>query len=75
MSVYNMALELIEPREVFASRLAGRLRLHGKTQADLSIMSGISAAQISRYMHGRAQPSMETMLRLEAAADKLIYGS
>lgn len=51
---------------------------HGWSQADLSEVSGVAAAQISRYEAGRSRPRMEVVAKLAKAMgvnfDWLAYG-
>ena len=73
-SIYSAALDLVEPREKFMERLTADLRLHQIPHWIVADRAGMSANQFSRYVTGKAQPSLETMLRLDEAADLVKYG-
>ena len=73
MSKYEDVVLHLDPPN-FMSALLRRLKLHEIKLADLARKAGMTQSQLSRYVTGRTEPSMETMLRLDEAADKLIYG-
>ena len=56
-----------EWRRRFAERLFKKLREHGLTQQDLSLMVDISQNAISKYMNARITPNVYTIRRIADA--------
>jgi transcriptional regulator with XRE-family HTH domain len=50
-----------------------RLRVHHLSFVLVAKQMGMEPTQLSRYMTGRAAPSMEIMLRMEDALDQILY--
>lgn len=74
MSAYSEALAAVEPRETFMQRVRTTLSTHGIPHAKLAWHAGICPTQLSRWMRGRSEPNLESMLQLEEALDKALYG-
>lgn len=74
MSLYQTAVAAVEPRDTFMERLCRTLEVHGVPHARLAHHADVHPALFSRWANGRSQPSMESMLRLLEALDKLLYG-
>lgn len=74
MSAYRDALAAVEPRDTFMQRAKNTLSAHSIPHAKLAWHAGICPTQLSRWMRGRSEPSLESMLILEEALDKVLYG-
>ena len=74
MHIYREALAAVEPRDTFMPRLRQTLELHSITHASLAWHAGICPTQLSRWMRGRAEPNLESMLMLDEALQKVLYG-
>jgi transcriptional regulator with XRE-family HTH domain len=74
MSAYREALAVVEPRETFMQRLRSTLQLHGIPHAKLAWHAGVCPTQLSRWMRGRSEPNLESMLMLDEALSKVLYG-
>lgn len=73
-TLYQQVLDTIEPRETFTQRLLEWAALNNIGQQELAVEAEIDPANLSKFKLGRRAPSLETMLRLEAAATRLIDG-
>lgn len=73
-SMYGVVLAEIGRPDEFLEVLRRRLSVHGITHAAVAMRAGIDPSRLSRYMNRRRTPNLETCLRLDEAADKLIYG-
>lgn len=73
-TVYQVALEHIGDPDTFSNRLAERIGRHGLSYAKVAIAAGMAPTQLSRYICGRTQPTLESMLRLDDAVERAIYG-
>lgn len=68
--------ELIATRyaaEGFMAALVDRMRSHGITQAAVARRAGVCPTQMSRWVHERVTPGLETRIRLDEAVTTLIY--
>lgn len=74
MSAYQRALAAVEPRDTFMQRLKQTLSAHGIPHAKLAWHAGVCPTQLSRWMRGRSEPNLESMLMLEEALGKALYG-
>jgi transcriptional regulator with XRE-family HTH domain len=74
MSLYEQARELVAPRDTFMKRLDLTLRSHDRTHADLARAAKVDPALLSRWFTGQKQPGLESMLRLEDAIQRVLYG-
>ena len=74
MSFYTQALELVSPRDTFMKRLDRTLSTHSKNHATLARAAGVDPALLSRWFSGQKQPSLESMLKLEDALHRVLYG-
>lgn len=64
--------DALEPEfEVMKAIMKARVE-KGLTQKELSLMTGISQADISRLENGTANPSIKTLKRIAAALDRKI---
>lgn len=75
MSAYRQALAAVEPRETFMQRLHQTLSAHGIPHAKLAWYAGVCPTQLSRWMRGRSEPTLESLLLLDEALGKALYGS
>lgn len=73
-SLYGVVLAEIGEPDDFMETLRRRLAMHGIPHAKVALEAGMDPSRVSRYMNRRRVPNLETCLRLDAAADKLIYG-
>lgn len=48
------------------------LKLAGITQAAFSAEAGMDRARVNHYLQGRRRPTLETMIRLDAALFRLL---
>ena len=55
-------------------RLDLTLRSHDQTHAALARAAGLPEASLSKWFTGRKQPSLESMLRMEDALQRVLYG-
>lgn len=58
-----------ECRNVFAANLAEMMRTRGFTQTELAIRTGLSSAIISKYLNGKAIPSIANLKKIARALD------
>lgn len=58
----------------FIDRLKAALALHNIRHAHLAREAGVCPTQISRWFSGRVKPSLETMIRLDNALTRVLYG-
>ncbi len=68
--------ELIATRyaaEGFMSSLVERMKAHGITQAAVARAAGVCPTQMSRWVHERVTPGLETRIRLDEALTSIIY--
>lgn len=61
--------------EVFVRRVASALVANGLSQAALARAAEVNESNLCRYLNLRARPSMETMLRLDDALERLTHGA
>ena len=73
-SLYQSALDSVGDRETFARRLSSTLKAHGFSHARLADEAGVCPTQLSRWMSGRSTPSLESMLMLNEALDRVLRG-
>lgn len=60
-------------RRVFAKRLNDRMVMLGVTQYELAEMTGLSSVTLSKYMNGKATPSLHNARKIERALKCSIY--
>jgi lysozyme family protein len=60
--------------EGWAKGVTGTLRANGQSQAALARAADMDESRLSRYLSLRVQPSMESMLKVEAGLEKLTGG-
>jgi transcriptional regulator with XRE-family HTH domain len=51
-----------------------RLRNNGITQRAFALFAEIDPSHLNRWLQGHVTPSLRTMVRLDAALDRMIYG-
>lgn len=73
-SVYEIAKEHVGDPDTFAERLVERMARHGLSHARVAIAANMAPTQLYRYIRGVAVPSLESMLRLDDAVERAIYG-
>lgn len=56
----------------FVDRLHHRMEAHGITQAELARRAGYETGNVSRWINGRVEPSLRTMLVLDEAVEQLV---
>ena len=66
----RVRLHLGEP-ELFVDRVRSALVANGLSQAALARVAEVNESNLCRYLNGRATPTLETMLRLDEALEKL----
>lgn len=74
MSNYRDALAAVAPRDTFMERVRRTLTTHGVTHAALAREIGVCPTQLSRWLRGRKQPSLESMLKIDEALNAVLYG-
>ena len=74
MSLYQAAIDSVEPRDLFMDRLTRTLASHGIPHARLAHAADVHPALFSRWVQGRSQPSLESMLKLNEALERVLYG-
>jgi len=74
LTAYAQAREAVGDPETYITRLKGRLLAHGISHRQLAKRMNMCPTQLSRWMSGRLQPSLQSMLRMDEAADHMIYG-
>lgn len=57
---------------LFVERLNKKRETHGISRGALAKRAGLQATHVSRWLGGRVTPSMETMVVLDEALDRLI---
>lgn len=72
MSIYQAALQSVGNPQTFSRRLDRTLRAHGISHARLARAANVCPTQLSRWMNGRAIPSLESMLALNDALDRVL---
>lgn len=55
----------------FIERLYARMQAADITQAELARMAGYETGNVSRWINGRVEPSLQTMLVLDEAVERL----
>jgi transcriptional regulator with XRE-family HTH domain len=50
-----------------------RLTTHGVSHVDVARQMEVCPTQFSRWMTGRVNPSLESMLHMEQALDQILY--
>lgn len=60
--------------EEFIEALRAKLALHNVSHAKLALAAGVCPTQLSRWMNKRVRPSLESMIRLDAALNTVLYG-
>lgn len=75
MTELNTIRERLGSPGEFVANVRRKLALHGIPQARLAERLGVPPSNLSRWLRGRVRPSLETMLRIEVAVDRLIYGA
>lgn len=73
MSLYQAALDSVEPRDTFMARVALTLRSHDISHAALAREIGVCPTQLSRWMRGQQAPCLESMLRVSAGLEEVLY--
>lgn len=61
--------------EVFVRRVSSALVANGLSQAALARAAEINESNVCRYLNLKAQPSVETMLRIDDALERLTGGA
>lgn len=74
MSIHQAALDAVEPRSTFMVRAALTMRAHDIPHTRLAEEIGVCPTQLSRWMRGDTQPSLESMLSVLAGLDRVLYG-
>lgn len=69
----DLKRELGEPR-AFVAHVRTTLSTYGHSQRKLAILAGMAPENLNAVMRGRRLPSLPTMLRINDALNKLIYG-
>jgi len=74
MSLYATVKAYLGDYEGWAKGVTGTLRANGQSQAALARAADMDESRLSRYLSLRVQPSMESMLKVEAGLEKLTGG-
>ena len=74
LTAYDQVRAIVDDPDTFAERLHVRLTAHGISHNRLARQMNICPTQLSRWMTGRVRPNTLSMLKMDAAADQLIYG-
>lgn len=70
---FRREYEALEPERAMTRALVAARKAQGMTQAELSEMSGISQADISRLENGTRNPSIALLKRVAAALDSTLH--
>lgn len=73
-SIYQAALQSVGEPRTYAMRLSTTLRSHGISHSQLALKAGVCPTQLSRWMAGRSVPSLESMLKMNEALDRVLEG-
>jgi transcriptional regulator with XRE-family HTH domain len=55
------------------AQLRRTLELHHISQGELARAAGVCPTQVSRWLHGRVTPQLQSLIRLDEALSHLLY--
>ena len=75
MTLLDRVRRHLGPAPAFMDRVQSALVANGLTQTALARAASLNESNLCRYLNGRATPSMETMLRIDDALERLTGGA
>lgn len=74
MSLSRALAELYGEPDEFLRRLRSELLLHRRTRYALAREAGLDHSTVYKYFNGKRTPTVENMIALDEALERLIHG-